>query len=221
MANALGFSRMALASARAFPFRRGNVLPAAASSAYRGGNFGARMPASRLFAYTSNNGNGRGATTSTAAAPKDRAGAANAKGPGVPAAVSAAKTKHAEQVTELTFAPFDEVKKPLEELREAEGRDVSLAREEGYSAQLEDAVNYQINIELTIRCVAAARAIAQLLHGFVCACASHQLTRGLGRFAATSITACTPTLTATMWLCVVWPSTSARCQRRSANTPRA
>ena len=166
MANALGFSRMALASARALPLRRGSVLRSAASSAYRGGTFGARMPVSRLFAYSSNNGNGRGATTSTAAAPKDRAGAANAKGPGVPAAVSAAKTKHAEQVTELTFAPFDEVKKPLEELREAEGRDVSLAREEGYSAQLEDAVNHQINIELTIRYVAAPRSLAQRLRCF-------------------------------------------------------
>ena len=213
---------MALASARAFPLRRG-ALGAAGGGAYRAA-FGARVPASRLFAYPSNNGNGRGGTTSTAAAPKDRAGAANAKGPAPAAAVSAAKTKHAEQVTELIFAPFDELKKPLEELRESEGRDVQLAREEGYTQQLEDAVNHQINVELTIRCVAAPRALAQRVCracvALLCARIAAPHMRHGPLSAATSTTACTPISTATTWRCVAWPSTSARCLRRSGSTPR-
>ena len=163
MANALSSSRMALASARAFPARR-SALPAATGGSGGGGAFGARMPASRLlgerrlFAYPPGNGNGRGAHTSTAAIPKDRGAKA------APAsAAAAAKAKHAEQPTaavptELAFAPFDEVKKPLEELRESEGHDVSLAREEGFTSQLEEAVNNQINVELTIRHVATRRA---------------------------------------------------------------
>ena len=222
MANAFGFSRMALASARAFPLRcGGGVLRAAGGGAYRGGTFGARMPASRLFALPSNNGNGRGVHTSTAATPKDRAGAANAKAP-APAAVSAARTKHAEQVTELTFAPFDEVKKPLEEMRESEGRDVSLAREEGYSVQLEEAVNHQINIELTIRCASAPCALTQRVCRAWTAlrARAHRSTHmSPGPLcAATSTTACTPTSTATMWRCAAWRSTSARCLMRSAST---
>ena len=149
MTSALSLSRMAMASARAFPARR-VALQAAVGGR---GAFGAPMPASRLlgerrlFAYSSSsNGNGRGAHTSTAAVPK--------KSPA--SAASAAKAKHAEQPTELTFAPFDEVRKPLEELRENEGHDMSLAREEGYSSTLEAAVNQQINVELTIRRVASS-----------------------------------------------------------------
>jgi hypothetical protein len=162
MANALALSRMVLASARAFPARR-SALQAAGG----GGAFGARMPASRmlgerrLFAYPPSNGNGRGSHTSTAAVPNKKAATTPSS------AASAAKAKQAEQPTELTFAPFDEVKKPLEELREAEGHDVSLAREEGYVTQLEDAVNQQINVELTIRRVATmlARSRARTMRG--------------------------------------------------------
>ena len=165
MASALNLSRMALATARAFPARR-SALQAAGG----GGAFGACVPASRLlgerrlFAYpSSSNGNGRGTHTSTAAVPNKKTTPASA------ASVSAAKAKHAEQATELTFAnfdfaPFDEVRKPLEELQKAEENDVSLAREEGYSTSLEEAVNQQINVELTIRhatCRRHARELAR------------------------------------------------------------
>jgi hypothetical protein len=160
MASALSISRMALAGARAVPARRGALQAAAGGGR---GAFGAGVPPARmlgerrLFAYPSNgNGGGRGSHTSTSALPKDRNSIKAA-----PAA--AAKAKQAETPTELTFAPFDEVKKPLEELREAEGHDVSLAREEGFTSNLEEAINQQINVELTIRCDTAHGPCSQLL----------------------------------------------------------
>jgi hypothetical protein len=157
MPTATGLSRLLATSAsRAFPRQQGRaaagrvLLPASSA-------FGAPLPAgrqlgdSRLFAF-SGNGNGagaRGAHTATAAAPR---GAGAGSGAAAGKAADVKTTKHAAEDThELVFEAFEEVQAPLDAVRGTEGQDVSLARDSHFSTELEDAVNTQVNVELTIR----------------------------------------------------------------------
>lgn len=160
MATAFSLSRLlASGASRALGLRqpsgssRGTgLLPPAAT-------FGARLPSGRqlgdgrLFAHMpySGNGNSRGAHATTSAT-SARGGAASGGGKSHGTSTETkTKQQHAASTSELVFEPFEEVQAPLDEVRGSEGHDVSLAREREYTPDLEEAVNSQINVELTIR----------------------------------------------------------------------
>jgi ferritin len=179
MATAFNISRLLAAGAargapRAASVGSRNLLPAAST-------FGASLPGGRqlgdgrVFAFPNGNGSGaRGAHTATAAAPRGGSSSASGSSPSGGAKSHAthgahetkAKEKSGSVPSELVFEPFEEVAGALEEVRSSEGHDVSLAREASYTAELEEAVNAQISVELTIRRVVrrarAARARRQL-----------------------------------------------------------
>jgi hypothetical protein len=159
MSTAFSLSRLlASSAARALPRRasaHGPMMPAA---------FGAPVPVGRLlrhgrlFAFSNGNGLGaRGAHTATAAAPR---GSTSHTGAGGAKPHTSAKAKEAASTTELVF---EEMRGPLEEVRASE-HDVSLAREAEYTSQLEEAVNAQINVELTIRHVLSSQRAASRAH---------------------------------------------------------